>query len=90
MIPKSLQHKLDVITDFIYNHEQEFLDRFLGEDFATELLSVSINSERVKFVAVAESGQHIGYDCLIEEYNKWFLSFPEKDRTDFYHRVKRK
>lgn len=90
MIPKSLQHKLCVIINFIYNREKEFLDRFLGEEFATELISVSINDERVKFVALAECGQHIGYDCSIEEYNKWFLSFPEKDRTDFYHQVKRK
>jgi len=89
MIPRSLQHKISTIVDFIYNHESEFLDRFLGEQF-TDIISVSIGGERIEFVALADCGQSVSYDCSIEEYNKWFLSFPEKDRTDFYHNVKRK
>lgn len=90
MIPRSLQHKLDTIIWFIYNHEYDFLNRFLGPDDFTDLLEVSIDSVKIRFVALSHFGQHIGYDCSIEEYNKWFLSFPEEERADFYNRVKRK
>ena len=90
MIPKHLRNKLEVIINFIYDRKKEFIQHFTNLNTFADICAVSVDSKRVYFVVLAEAGQRVCYDCTIEDYNKWFFSFPKEVRIDFYNKVKRK
>ena len=87
LIDTDLTDKINDVVDFIYDNDKEFLKYFLHNDMPdeqSELLSLSISPERIKFVAVLPCGQHVGYDCSITDYNDWVvfttLKIPTKTR----------
>lgn len=90
MIPKAIKRKITHIIEFIDNNEQEFLETFVGNDFSKELVTISIGPEQIHFVAVTFEGEHYCYSCSIEDYNKWFFTFPKEVRSEFYHKIKGK
>lgn len=69
LISKKLRDKLETICEFIYENEESFIRKFLEQE--AELVSVSLHSTRIKFVAVLHSGAHIASDCFIKDVNKW-------------------
>lgn len=64
--------KLDFLEGIIYKKERSFLDTFACSKDATDLISVSFNSTKVKFVYLVSSGAHIAYDAPLDKFYDWF------------------
>lgn len=83
LLPYILE-QLDQISNFIYEHEQEFLSEFFrSDDTNKEIISIKYNSRVIEFIVLLECGTPCSYSCSIENYNTWFLKFDEETIKDF-------
>ena len=69
---------LEPLLDFIYEHESSFLEKFCG-DTATDIISVSFNSELCKFTFLVDSGASIVNSIVPDELIDWMLDQGEGD-----------
>ena len=65
------------LENFIFEHENEFLDKFCGLD-ALDLTKFSINSENIEFTFAINSGQHICDSIKLQDLMIWISQIEEK------------
>ena len=75
----SICKSLDIYIGFIYDNEESFLEKFGQMNDVWMLIEVSFDSERVKFVYILDSGQHIVNSIKIEELIEWMKELTNKN-----------
>lgn len=60
-------------TDYIFNNEESFSERFVKADYWT-LTEVSFTNKRVNFVYIHKHGERIADSITIDEYIDWVNS----------------
>ena len=68
-----LQKLLEEEENVVFNNQESFLDTlaYCKYNETMSFNSVSFSSERIHFVYVLHSGQHIADSCKITDYFKW-------------------
>lgn len=74
MISKQTIKNINETTNFIYENERNFIDKFspIGwEHHVTDIIEVTYSSSKIKFVCLMNSGASWVYDCKIADFNEW-------------------
>ena len=67
---RQLTIMISELSGFIYDNEDEFLQRFAKFDY-TDLTEVSFGYKYLRFTYVEHSGDHICDSICIEEFTGW-------------------
>jgi hypothetical protein len=74
----TLSYITKTISDFIFEHEDSFLERFCAVD-AWALTELTYYDKGIKFTYVVDTGEHICDTLDWSEYNDFIESLKEKD-----------
>jgi hypothetical protein len=67
-----LKYSSSVICEFIFEHEESFVDSFMGGSIIA-ITKLSFDGDHVHFVYVADGGSHISDYINIEEFTTWAI-----------------
>lgn len=56
---KLLRDKLRELSDIIFDHEDVFIDMFMGNMKVYELIDVNFSDNSISYVCILDCGQHI-------------------------------
>lgn len=74
MITQQTVKNINEIINFIFENERNFIDEFSPKGWAenvTDILEITLNASKIKFVCLMDSGASWVYDCKIEDFNEW-------------------
>lgn len=70
---------LDPVEQFIHNHSEQFIAKFVKFEDAWDIVNLRFSSEYVEFVFVTSDGQHIIDGIDWADFKEWYNEVEQKE-----------